>query len=79
MKDTKVETTADVLVRAFEMADEIENVIIIYERKKENPSARGNFLGCIESKDMTLERANFLVDSYKVWLWSWLTAEDEKE
>ncbi len=75
MKETKVETTADVLMRAFEMADEIEKVIVIYQRKVDNPSERGNYLGCIESNDMTIETANFLADSYKAWLWSAIRAD----
>ena len=59
------------------MSDDIEHVIIVYQRKKDNPSEKGNYLGCIESNDMTMETCNFLIDSYKAWLWSAIRADAE--
>lgn len=76
MEKNKVETTADVLVKAFEMADDIEHVIVIYQRKVDHPSPNGAHVGFVESNELTIRDANFLVDAYKSWLWSSMEKED---
>lgn len=79
MERRKVEHAADVIIKAMEMSDELEHVIIIYQRKTENPSPKGAWLGFIESDHTKLETANFMVDSYKHWLWSALTSDDKDD
>ena len=79
MEKNKVEHASDVLIKAMEMSDDLENVIVIYRRKAANPTPKGAFLGFIESDQMTLETANFMIDSYKHWLWSAMCADKENE
>jgi hypothetical protein len=77
MEKTKVETTADVLVRAFEMADDIEHVIVIYQRKKPSDSPTGAIVGFVESNELTIRDANFMADAYKSWLWSSMEKDED--
>lgn len=79
MAKTRVETAADVIVKAMEMSDDMEHVLIIYQRRSDSPSPKGGYLGFIESSQMKLETANFLADSYKHWLWSAMQSDDDEK
>ena len=77
MKEAKVETPTDVLIKALENAEAFEHVIVIYQRKEESPTERGNHLGSYSMDETKLETLNFMLDSYKAWLWSSITRSDD--
>lgn len=56
-------TITDTLIAAVEMADEIEDVLILY-RKKNNQS------GFMYADAVTYAMMNWMVDTFKAWLFT---------
>ena len=60
-------SVTDTLMRAMECAEEMKNVIVIYETHEDSHSASG---GILTQEEVPLSKINWLLDLGKSWLFS---------
>lgn len=58
-------SVTDTLMKAMEKADDMKQVIVIYETHEDNKSASG---GIFTQDEMTLSKINWLLDMGKKWV-----------
>jgi len=66
MKRINKSSVTDSLLEALENAENMEHVIILYQNKKDQESP----MGFITTEDTEVATANYLVDSFKSWLFT---------
>ena len=64
MKRLSCSTVSATLIEAMEHADEMENVLVLYDGKGE-PSLSGMFT----SENLDTKTVNYMIDCFKAWLW----------
>jgi hypothetical protein len=66
MKRIQKNTVTDALMEALENSEQMESVIILYENKPDSDTSTGFFT----TQDTDVATANFLVDTFKAWLFN---------
>lgn len=66
MKRIEKNSVTDVLMDAMENAESMEHVIVLYQTKKDCDSP----IGFYTTADTEVAMANYLVDSFKAWMFT---------
>lgn len=66
MERIKVSTVTEALMKAMEQADDLEHVVVIYQRKKDTEKRFS--LGYYADADVELQTLNYLLDTLKFYL-----------
>jgi len=66
-------SVTDALMHAMERAEDMQQVIVLYETKETVKTSSGGIFTC---DDVTLSKINWLIDMGKQWLWNIGVRED---
>lgn len=70
MRSEQIDSVVDLAATLASKADDIDEVMVLYTLKSDGK-------GYSLDNGMTVAQANFLVDKFKMWLFSCMAKEDE--